>query len=60
MKAKVRKTTPEEEQKEKEDAFLKLTGEERIQMMRIVAERSRKQGVNYELRNKPVYIVRLT
>jgi hypothetical protein len=60
MKAKVRRTTPEEEQKEKEDAFLKLTGEERIQMMRIVAERSRKQGVNYELRNKPVYIVRLS
>jgi len=56
----VRKTTFEEELKEKEDAFLKLTGEERLRMMRIVNERFRKPGINYELRNKPVRIVRLS
>ncbi len=42
----VRKTTFEEELKEKEDAFLKLTGEERLRMMRIVNERFRKPGIN--------------
>lgn len=41
----VRKTTPEEELREKEEPFLKLTGEERLQMMRIVADRYRKPGV---------------
>ena len=56
----VRKTTPEEELKEKEEAFLKLTGEERLRMMRIVGERFRKSGVNYELKNKVVRVVRLS
>jgi hypothetical protein len=56
----VRKTTPEEELREKEESFLKLTGEERLRMMRIVADRYRKPGINYELRNKSVRVVRLS
>jgi len=56
----VRKTTFKEELKEKEEAFLKLTGEERLRMTRIVNERFRKRGINYELRNKQVRIVRLS
>jgi hypothetical protein len=56
----VRKTTIEEDLKEKEAAFLKLTGEERLRMMRIVSERFRKPGINYELRNKQVRILRLS
>lgn len=55
----VRKTTFEEELKKKEEAFLKLTGEERLQMMRMINERTRKPGINYELRNKRVRVVRL-
>jgi hypothetical protein len=54
----VRKTTVEEELREKEDAFLKLTGEERLRMMRIVGERFRNPEINYELRNKRVRLVR--
>jgi hypothetical protein len=56
----VRKMSIEEELKEKEEAFLKLTGEERLRMTRIVNERFRKPGFNYELRNKQVKVVRLS
>lgn len=55
----VRKTSVEKELREKEEAFLKLTGEERLRMMRIVGERFRNPEINYELRNKSVRLVRL-
>jgi len=56
---KVRKTTFEEDLKEKEEHFLKLTGEERLKMMRQINERSRKPNINYELSNKRVRVIRL-
>jgi hypothetical protein len=56
----VRKSSFKKDLEEKEAAFLRLTGEERIRLMRIVAERSRKPGVDYELRNKRVKVIRLT
>jgi hypothetical protein len=56
----VRKTTFEQDLMDKEEACLKLTGEERIKMMRIVSERLRKPGVNYELKNQKVHIKRLS
>jgi hypothetical protein len=54
----VQKTTPEKEQKEKEWYFRSLTGEERLRMTRIINDRFRKPGVNYELRNLKVRITR--
>jgi len=57
---KVRKTTFEEDLKEKEEYFLKLTGEERLKMMRQINERTRKPNKNYELSNKRVRVIRLT
>jgi hypothetical protein len=56
----VRKTTVEEELREKEEAFLRLTGEERLRMMRIVGERFRNPEINYELKNKQVRVIRLS
>jgi hypothetical protein len=56
----VHKTTFEKDLKEKEEAFLKLTGEERLCMMKTINERFRKSEINYELRNKQVRIVRLS
>jgi hypothetical protein len=57
---KVRKTTFEEDLKVKEEYFLKLTGEERLRLMRQINDRLRKPGVNYELSNKRVRVIRLT
>ncbi len=57
---KVRKLTIEQEQQEKEEYFLSLSGEERLRMMRILNDRLRKPGVNYELRNKKVKVTRLS
>ncbi|MBX2963656.1 MAG: hypothetical protein KF687_14180 [Cyclobacteriaceae bacterium] len=56
---KVRKLTIEQEQQEKEEYFRSLSGEERLRMMRILNDRIRKPGVNYELRNKKVKVTRL-
>jgi hypothetical protein len=55
---KVKKTTPEEELKEKEAYFLKLSAEARLRMMREVNDRTRKRYLNYELRNKRVMVIR--
>jgi hypothetical protein len=44
---KVRKTTFEEEQKAKDDAFLKLTPEQRLEQANVVRMKMRKPGVNY-------------
>lgn len=57
---KVRKLTIEQEQQEKEEYFRSLSGEERLRMMRILNDRLRKPGVNYELRNKKVKVTRLS
>ena len=54
----VRKTTIEEDLKAKEDAFLKLSGEGRLRMMRKIADRMRKPRINYELENIRVKVVR--
>jgi hypothetical protein len=56
---KVRKLTIEQDQQEKEEYFRSLTGEERLRMMRILNDRIRKPGVNYELRNKKVKVTRI-
>ncbi|MBL7845416.1 MAG: hypothetical protein KF846_05125 [Cyclobacteriaceae bacterium] len=56
---KVRKLTIEQEEQEKEEYFRSLSGEERLRMMRILNDRLRKPGVNYELRNKKVKVIRL-
>ncbi len=56
---KVRKLTIEQEQQEKEEYFRSLSGEERLRMMRILNDRLRKPGVNYELRNKKVKVTRI-
>jgi hypothetical protein len=47
---KVVKTTFEEEQKAKDDAFLSLSPSERLDQMRRVRERMKKPGVNYSFR----------
>ncbi|HRJ29050.1 MAG TPA: hypothetical protein PLV21_09640 [Cyclobacteriaceae bacterium] len=56
---KVRKLTMQQEQQEKEEYFRSLSGEERLRMMRILNDRLRKPGVNYELRNKKVKVTRI-
>lgn len=50
----VRRTTPEQEAAEKDAAFLKLTGIERLRFMREVADCGRKPGVTYELKGSRV------
>jgi hypothetical protein len=52
----VRKTSFEIDLKEKEEAFLALTGEERIRMMRLVAERTRRPGVSYTWKGQKVNV----
>ena len=56
---KVRKLTIEQDQLEKEAYFRSLSGEQRLRMMRILNDRLRKPGINYELRNKKVRVTRL-
>lgn len=56
---KVRKLTIEQDQQEKEEYFRSLSGEERLRMMRILNDRLRKPGVNYELRNQKVKVTRI-
>jgi hypothetical protein len=55
---KVRKSTFERDLLEKEAAFLKLTGVERLKLMRAVSERLRKPGVNYQVEGTEVRIRR--
>jgi hypothetical protein len=56
---KVVKTTFEEEQREKDEAFLKLTPEERMDRARKVRERMKKPGINYKLEGLRVKVSRL-
>ena len=57
--AKVIKTTFEEEQRMKDEAFLKLTPDERLAQACVVRERMRKPGVNYSYKGMKVTIKRL-
>jgi hypothetical protein len=54
----VRKTTFEEDLKEKESAFLGLSGEARLEMMRQVSERMRNPNMNYAIKGLRVKLVR--
>jgi hypothetical protein len=54
----VRKTTFDADLKQKEEAWLALSGEERMRINRINNERLRKPGVNYELRNQKVRVIK--
>ncbi len=53
---KVVKTTFEEEQKEKDDAFLRLSSIERLDRMRRVRERMKKEGVDYSFKGMVVKV----
>jgi hypothetical protein len=55
---KVVKTTFEQELKEKEETFLGFTGEERLRIMRMINDRTRVKGIDYELKNKRVKVIR--
>lgn len=55
---KVQKTTFEEDLHLIEEAFQKLTGEERLRLMRKIAERTRQPGINYRLKGSSVRIIR--
>jgi hypothetical protein len=57
---KVRKTTFEEEQKAKDEAFLKLTPYQRLEQANKVREKMRKSGVNYSYAGMKVTIKRLS
>jgi hypothetical protein len=53
------KTTFEEEQGKKDQAFLSLTGLERLDMARRVRERMKKSNVNYSYHGLKVKITKL-
>ena len=55
----VRKTTFEEEQFKKDQAFLNLTGIERMDIARRVRERMKKSNVNYSYHGLKVKITKL-
>ncbi|MBL7858424.1 MAG: hypothetical protein JNM57_12105 [Cyclobacteriaceae bacterium] len=55
----VRKTTFEEDLRLKEEAFLKLTGEERLQMLTRINERSRKDIGKDKFKGSRVRVKRL-
>lgn len=57
---KVRKTTFEQEQKEKDEAFLRLTPLQRLEYALKVRMRMRKIGVDYSLKGKKVTVKRLS
>jgi hypothetical protein len=57
---KVVKTTFEEEQKVKEEAWLNLTGEERLAIAARIINTVRDPLVNYSLKGKKVKITRLS
>jgi hypothetical protein len=54
----VRRNTFEQDLKEKEEAFLKLTGEERLRMMRKVSDRMRNLKDPPQLEGSRVRVVR--
>lgn len=56
---KVIKTTFEDEQKAKDEAFLKLTPQQRLEQANKVREKMRKPGVNYSYVGMKVTIKRL-
>ena len=55
---KVIKTTFEEEQKQKEEAWLRLTPNERLAIAFRISEMTRKPGVNYSYEGMKVKIAR--
>jgi hypothetical protein len=55
---KIRKTTFEEEQKEKDEAFLRLTPFQRLEQMNRVRMKMRKPGVNYSYAGMKVKLKR--
>ena len=55
---KVIKTSFEEEQKMKEEAWLKLTPQQRLEIAFRVREMTRKPGVNYSFEGQKVKITR--
>jgi hypothetical protein len=57
--AKVIKTTFEEEQKEKDEAFLKLSPLERLEKALQIRKKMRKRGVDYSYKGLRVKITRL-
>jgi hypothetical protein len=57
---KVRKTTFEAEQKEKDEAFLRLTPFERLEQMNRVRMKMRHPGVNYSYAGMKVKVKRST
>jgi len=56
---KVHRSTFEQDLKEKEKYFLKLSGEERLRLMRIVSERMHNSGVSNPLAGSKVRVIRL-
>jgi hypothetical protein len=56
---KVRKTSFEEEQKAKDEAFLKLTPLERMRMAYQWREKMRKPGINYSFAGMKVFVKKL-
>lgn len=56
---KVSKTTFEIESREKEDAFLKLTPQERLEFAFKMKSKMRKPGINYSFTGKKVTVRRL-
>ncbi len=56
---KVVKTTFEQEQKEKDEAFLRLTPFQRMEQMLKVRRLMRKKGFNYSYKGQKVKITRL-
>ena len=56
---KVIKTTFEDEQRAKDDAFLKLTPQQRLEQANRVREKMRKPGVKYSYAGMKVTITRL-
>ena len=55
---KVIKTTFEEEQRMKDEAFLKLSPEERLEYAFKMREKMKKPGLDYSLKGKKVKITR--
>ena len=54
----IKRTTPEEEQREKDEAFFQLTPKKRLELMRRVRERWRDPDINYQLEGSVVTVKR--
>jgi len=59
MVKKVKKTSFEKEQSEKDEAFLKLSPEERLATMLKVRMKMYKKGVDYSFKGKKVKVTKL-